>query len=90
MSYYLSNLKNVLEQNEGNVREIQRIIATEFNFYIMFCRIKNYLLENGVLENKTIGQILDILTKVERNQRVREEWDDVETLKYIKESTLKF
>ncbi|MBY7705578.1 IS1634 family transposase, partial [Vibrio harveyi] len=51
------------------------------------CRIKNYLLENGVLENKTIGQIFRYLSKVmkKRKPRVREEWDDVETLKYIKE-----
>lgn len=82
--------KNVLEQNEGNVQGNYRIIATEFiNFLssIMLCRIKNYLLENGVLENKTIGQIFRYLSKVmkKRKPRVREEWDDVETLKYIKE-----
>ncbi|MFE8329280.1 IS1634 family transposase, partial [Mycoplasmopsis bovis] len=82
--------KNVLEQNEANVQGNYRLLATEFiNFLssIMLCRIKNHLLNSGVLDNRTISETFRYLSKIikKRKSRKREEWDDVETLKYIKE-----
>ncbi len=53
----------------------------------MLCRIKNHLLNSGVLDNRTISETFRYLSKIikKRKSRKREEWDDVETLKYIKE-----
>ncbi|QVJ95919.1 transposase [Mycoplasma mycoides subsp. capri] len=86
--------KNILELNEGNVQGNYRIKASEFiNFLssIMLCRIKNYLFKLGLLEDKTISQIFRYLSKVEkrRKSRLKEEWENVGTLKYIQEITKK-
>ncbi|MEI6940931.1 IS1634 family transposase, partial [Mycoplasmopsis bovis] len=44
-------------------------------------------LNSGVLDNRTISETFRYLSKIikKRKSRKREEWDDVETLKYIKE-----
>ncbi len=60
--------KNVLEQNDANVQGNYRLLATEFiNFLssIMLCRIKNHLLNSGVLDNRTI---MKLLVFIENNQ----------------------
>ncbi len=59
--------KNVLEQNEANVQGNYRLLATEFiNFLssIMLCRIKNHLLNSGVLDNRTISETFRYLSKI--------------------------
>ncbi|MBT1396344.1 IS1634 family transposase, partial [Mycoplasma bovis] len=45
------------------------------------------LLNSGVLDNRTISETFRYLSKIikKRKSRKREEWDHVETLKYIKE-----
>ncbi len=79
-----------LNKTIANVQGNYRLLATEFiNFLssIMLCRIKNHLLNSGVLDNRTISETFRYLSKIikKRKSRKREEWDDVETLKYIKE-----
>ncbi len=87
LNCFFKQFKNVLEQNEANVQGNYRLLATEFiNFLssIMLCRIKNHLLNSGVLDNRTISETFRYLSKIIKKRKSRKrnnEW--FETLKYI-------
>ncbi len=79
--------KNCLNKT-ANVQGNYRLLATEFiNFLssIMLCRIKNHLLNSGVLDNRTISETFRYLSKISQEECLEKgEWDDVETLKLLK------
>ena len=82
--------KNIMDQSEENVHDTYHIMASEFiNFIssIMLCRVRNYLKKKKVLEKYSFPIVLNYLSKIikKRKARKKEEWEDAQTLKYIKE-----
>ncbi len=74
LNCFLNSLKNVLEQNDANVQGNYRLLATEFiNFLssIMLCRIKNHLLNSGVLDNRTISETFRYLSKIIKKKSLK-------------------
>ena len=82
--------KNIMDQSEENVHDTYHIMASEFiNFIssIMLCRVRNYLKKKKILEKYSFPIVLNYLSKIikKRKTRKKEEWEDAQTLKYIRE-----